>query len=176
MSKARIVPVPPPEAALPGSPPLAMAVLPPPEPGAPPLVAAVPVKRKPGRPKGSKSRSTLEREAALAAAMGAAKFDGIADAISLLRAVVKSPAVPLQDRLKAALALAPFEVPRPSPAPPPRDVGPLAKRLREAYLRTGRGDLLPETAPAEAAGPAAEQPPAPSAPDPEALPMPGLKP
>ncbi|WP_372624348.1 hypothetical protein [Falsiroseomonas sp.] len=117
-------------------------------PDAPPVLVALPKKRKPGRPRGSRSRHVLEREAALRSAMGAIEFGNVSDSLDLLRAVMRSPAVNLQDRLRCALALAPFDAPKVAPVAPPReaDIG-LAKRLEEAFRRTGRG--WPSSAPPE---------------------------
>lgn len=117
-------------------------------PDAPPVIVALPEKRKPGRPRGSKSAHVKAREAALAAAMGAVEFGNVADSLDLLRAVMRSPAVPLQDRMRAALALASFDAAKlaPAPAPRPPDEN-LARRLEEAMRRTGRGG--PSSAPSE---------------------------
>jgi hypothetical protein len=129
--------------ALPGaSAPLPVAVVHTPDapPDAPPVLVALPERRKPGRPKGAKSKTTLAREAALRAAMGAVEFGNVADSLDLLRAVMRSPAVPLQERLRCALALAPFDAPRVAPVAPPKEADPgLALRLEEAFRRTGRG-------------------------------------
>lgn len=120
--------------------PVAMVSAPDAPPDAPPVIVALPEKRKPGRPKGSKSRHVREREAALAAAMGAVEFGNVADSLDLLRAVMRSPAVPLQERMRAALALASFDAAKLAPVPPPPPPNPsLAQRLAEAFARTGRG-------------------------------------
>lgn len=115
-------------------------------PDTPPVLVALAERRKPGRPKGSRSKHILAREAALAAAMGQAAFGDVGDSLDMLRRVMRSPAVPLQDRLRCALALAPFDAPKVAPIPPPKDADPtLAQRLENAFRRTGRG-------PASAAG------------------------
>jgi hypothetical protein len=112
-------------------------------PDAQPVLVALPEKRKPGRPRGSKSRHVLEREAALRAAMGAIEFGNVSDSLDLLRAVMRSPAVNLQDRLRCALALASFDAPKVAPvAPPSPPNATLAQRLEEAMRRTGRGGPL----------------------------------
>jgi hypothetical protein len=117
-------------------------------PDAPPVIVALPEKRKPGRPKGSRSKHVLAREAALAAAMGEVAFGDVGDSLDLLRRVMRSPAVPLQDRMRAALALASFDAAKLAPVAPPREAdNGLAKRLEEAFRRTGRG--WPSSAPTE---------------------------
>lgn len=149
MSAAKLPPVA--HVTMPGaSAPQPVAVVRPPDapPDAPPVIVALPEKRKPGRPKGSKSAHVKAREAALAAAMGAVEFGNVADSLDLLRAVMRSPAVPLQERLRCALALAPFDAPKVAPvSPPPPPNATLAQRLEEAMRRTGRG--WPESAPSE---------------------------
>jgi len=76
--------------------------------------------------------------------MGQIEFAEVADSIALLRAVMKSPAVPLQERLRCALALAPFDAPKVAPVAPPKDVDvTLAQRLEDAFRRTGRGGTPP---------------------------------
>lgn len=109
-------------------------------PDAPPVLVALPEKRKPGRPRGSRNKASIARDLALAAAMGEVAFGDVGDSLDLLRRVLRSPAVPLQDRMRAALALAPYDGAKLAPvAPPAKDGGPLAQRLAEAYARTGRG-------------------------------------
>lgn len=110
-------------------------------PDAPPVLVAMPAeRRKPGRPKGARSKHVIAREAALAAAMGQVEFAEVADSIALLRAVMKSPAVSLQERLRCALALAPFDAPKVAPVAAPKEADvTLAQRLEEAFRRTGRG-------------------------------------
>lgn len=123
-------------------------------PDAPPVLVALPAeRRKPGRPRGSRNAASIARDKALAAAMGQVEFAEVADSIALLRAVMKSPAVPLQERLRCALALAPFDAPKIATAPAQREVDvTLAQRLEEAFRRTGRGG-----APAAPAGLTPEQ-------------------
>jgi hypothetical protein len=119
----------------------AVSKLPPPPP--PPDIAAdalvdMLARRKRGRPKGSRNRATVQREQALAAAMGAVEFGEPADSIALLRAVMRSPAVPLMERVACAKILAQFDAPRLAPAPPPKPhTGTLAERLDEAFKRMG---------------------------------------
>ena len=137
---------------LPGaSAPLPVAVVRAPDapPDAPPTLVALPTeRRKPGRPRGSRNKASIARDQALAAAMGAIEFGNVADSLDLLRAVMRSPAVPLQERLRCALALAPFDAPKVAPvAPPSAPNATLAQRLEEAMRRTGRG--APSSAPSE---------------------------
>ncbi|WP_230164884.1 hypothetical protein [Roseomonas sp. CECT 9278] len=110
--------------------------------GAPPFTPPPPIpgRRGPGRPRGSKNRTTVAREQALAAAMGAVEFGEVSDSLALLRAVMRSPAVPLAERLRCALALAPFDAPKVAPQQPTKEPDAnLAQRLNDAFRRCGRG-------------------------------------
>lgn len=75
------------------------------------------------------------------AAMEAVSFEGIGDSIKLLREVMKSPGVPLSERLACAKILAQFDQPRLAPLPPPptpkTDLS-LSAALQQAFERTGR--------------------------------------
>lgn len=100
----------------------------------------------PGRPKGSKNRSTLAREAALAAAAGAVAFsdpESTADAIALIQAVYRNPAVDMDTRLRAAALAAQFERPRKAPEPAKPTNEPVASQLDRALARIG-GTFLGE--------------------------------
>lgn len=71
--------------------------------------------------------------------MGTVEFGEAADSIALLRAVMRSPAVPLAERVACARILAQFDAPRFAPTPPPKpQTGSLAERLNDALRRTGR--------------------------------------
>ena len=106
----------------------------------PPPPPPIPEKRKPGRPRGSRNKASILRDQSLLAAMGAVAFGDVEDSLDLLRAVMRSPSVPLQDRLRCAFALAPFDAPKVAPVPPPpAPNATLAQRLEEAFRRTGRG-------------------------------------
>ena len=113
----------------------------PPPPPPPPPPSDPPQKRGRGRPRGSRNKLTIQREQALAAAMGAVQFDGIGDSIRLLREVMAHPGVPLTERLACAKILAQYDQPRLAPLPPPpapKTDATLAQKLEEAFRRTGR--------------------------------------
>lgn len=116
-------------------------MLPVPPPPPPPPPSDPPQRRGRGRPKGSRNRATVQREQALLAAMEAVSFEGIGDSIKLLREVMKSPGVPLTERLACAKILAQFDQPRLAPLPPPpapkTDLS-LSAALQQAFERTGR--------------------------------------
>lgn len=119
-----------------------MIPLPPPPPASDP-----PPRRGPGRPPGRKNNATLMREAAAREALAAitpSTGPASASALTLLQTLYRDDRLPLEVRMRAAALAAPLEVARPSPAPPPKDDGPLHERLRDALIRNGK---LPVIAP-----------------------------
>jgi hypothetical protein len=79
------------------------------------------------------------KAAALEAALGKAAVGPTASAAELLRTAMVNDAVDLQTRLRCATALLSFELARPAVAPPPPPHGgSLARRLDDAFKRTGR--------------------------------------
>jgi hypothetical protein len=124
-----------------------MIPLPPPPPSPAPSGSDLAPRRGPGRPPGRRNNATLMKEAAAREALAAitpASGPASASALTLLQCLYRDDRLPLEVRMKAAALAAPLEVPRPSPAPPPKDDGPLHARLRDAMIRTGR---LPAPAP-----------------------------
>lgn len=108
--------------------------------------------RKRGRPPGAKNVATKIAEAAARAALDGITPDGgpaSATALTLLQTLYRDARLPIEVRMKAAALAAPLESPRPGTTPPPpKHLADLARRLDEAWARTGR----PEAAPADPEG------------------------
>lgn len=124
-----------------------------PMPDATPIPAAP---RKRGRPPGAKNVATKIAEAAARAALDGITPDGgpaSATALTLLQTLYRDARLPIEVRMRAAALAAPLESPKPATTPaPPKHLADLARRLDEAWARTGRAQAAPAD-PDEAPGP-----------------------
>lgn len=115
-----------------------------------PMPDAAPIQsapRKRGRPPGAKNVATKIAEAAARAALDGITPDGgpaSATALTLLQTLYRDARLPIEVRMKAAALAAPLESPRPGTTPPPpKHLADLARRLDEAWARTGRAEAAP---------------------------------
>ncbi len=132
----------------------------PPPPVPMPDAAPIPAPpRKRGRPPGAKNVATKIAEAAARAALDGITPDGgpaSATALTLLQTLYRDARLPIEVRMKAAALAAPLESPKPATTPaPPKHLADLARRLDEAWARTGRAEAAPAD-PDEAEAPIVE--------------------